>query len=164
MPECTSFLSRSLPARWLVGMIAVVLLLGMSGCGTNLADVLYQTAAAAGRTYVDLLITDVANDLADAIEDEVTGDDDTADGDDADGDDDGDDGGDDADDGGAADGATLYANNCAACHGADGASGFAPDVTGLTADELAAGLESASHGSISLTDEEVAAIAEFLGG
>lgn len=63
---------------------------------------------------------------------------------------------------GGIDGAALFATNCAACHGEDGASGFAPDVTGMSADEIAAGLELGVHASISLTDEEIAAIAEFL--
>ena len=62
------------------------------------------------------------------------------------------------------DGATLYANNCAACHGADGTGGVGPDITGKSAAELTAGLGSAIHSSISLTTEEIAAIAEFLGG
>lgn len=71
---------------------------------------------------------------------------------------------DDGDDGEPLDGSALYSANCSACHGADGAGGFAPDITGGTAGELTAGLESASHGSISLTAEEIAAIAAFLGG
>ena len=69
------------------------------------------------------------------------------------------------DDGGAAlDGAALYADNCSACHGADGASGFAPDVTGLSEADMNGGLESGSHSAISLNTEEVAAITAFLGG
>ena len=63
------------------------------------------------------------------------------------------------------DGAALYADNCAACHGDDGASGFAPDITGQSADELTAGLGSASHDGVAeLTAEEIDAIAAFLGG
>ncbi|UCG16056.1 MAG: cytochrome c [Phycisphaerales bacterium] len=60
-----------------------------------------------------------------------------------------------------ADGAALYAANCA-CHGPDGAG--PPDIRGLSAADLAAGLASPTHGTIELTDDEVAAIAEFLGG
>lgn len=61
-----------------------------------------------------------------------------------------------------ADGAALYADNCSACHGADGDG--PPDITGMAADALSTGLESATHGAITLTEEEIAAIAEFLGG
>jgi Cys-rich repeat protein len=64
--------------------------------------------------------------------------------------------------GGVLDGALLYAENCAACHGPNGNDGFATDITGLSAEELAAGLESPSHAGIELTDEEIAAIADFL--
>lgn len=67
-------------------------------------------------------------------------------------------------DGAQLDGSTLYSTNCSACHGADGASGFAPEITGTTEAELTTGLESATHGSISLTVEEIAAIADFLSG
>jgi hypothetical protein len=62
------------------------------------------------------------------------------------------------------DGAALYAASCTGCHGADGASGFAPNITGKTAAELTTGLSSATHGAITLTAEEIAAIATFLGG
>ncbi|MFQ5592283.1 MAG: c-type cytochrome, partial [Phycisphaerae bacterium] len=135
------------------------------GCGTNLDNVLYQTLAATGRTYLDLLLTDAANNLADAREDQEASDaeDDTGDDAEDDGEDDGTDehtGG----DGTAVDGAALFSVNCAACHGDDGASGFAPDITGKSAAELAAGLALPNHNAISLTDEEVSAIAQFLGG
>ncbi|MCP4591555.1 MAG: cytochrome c [bacterium] len=63
----------------------------------------------------------------------------------------------------AVDGAALYADNCAACHGAAGNDGFAPDVTGMDAAALTTGLESASHAGIELTAEEIAAIETFLG-
>ena len=65
------------------------------------------------------------------------------------------------DDGDAVDGAAVYAESCAACHGADG-SGGAVNITGMTAAQLSAGLESASHDAISLSEEEIAAIADFL--
>jgi len=138
----------------------VVLSAGVTGCGTNLAEVLTQTANATGRTFLDLLLTEFANTVADALDEENTPPADDGDGDDGDDIDDGDDG----DDGGPLDGSILYADNCAACHGADGASGFGPDITGMTADEVAAGLESGTHGAITLTDDEITAIAEFLGG
>ena len=143
--------------RWPVRFAALTLLLGLTGCGTNIEELLYQSVTALGRTAFDVALTEVANDLADALaRDDAPPDD--GDGDGGNGDD-GDDGGN-----GPPDGAALYANNCAACHGADGASGFAPDISGQSAAELAVGLESPSHGAISLTEDEVAAIAQFLGG
>ncbi len=74
----------------------------------------------------------------------------------------GDEGGDGVD--GGLDGTAMFADDCAACHGDDGASGFAPDITGVDAAALSTGLESGAHSGIALTAEEVAAIAEFLGG
>ncbi len=155
-------------AKWSTTFIAVILFLGVSGCGTNVQDILYQTGSSVGRSFYDMLLTEMVNDIADAFD---TTADDAADDEDADDDgedpaDDGadDDADDDGDDGAAPDGATLYADNCAACHGDDGASGFGPDVTGLSADDMAAGLESGTHAGISLTDDEVAAIAELMGG
>ena len=137
--------------RWAAGLLSLVLLPILVGCGTNLEEVLYQTATAAARTCLDNILTDVANEVS-ARYDE----DDTVPADEEDGADGG--------NGGATDGAGFYATNCASCHGDDEASGFAPDVSGMTAAQLAAGLESGTHGSITLTDEEIEAIADFLGG
>ena len=61
-------------------------------------------------------------------------------------------------------GGTLYAANCAACHGADGTGGFAPSVIGYTAGELAAGLESSVHDAITVTEEDLANLEAFLAG
>lgn len=144
-----------------------LLALLVGGCGTNFDEILYQSLAATGRTALDILLTDLANDLADradgddAAADDTDGDDGTADGDDTDGGGDSD-GGDGT--GGGLDGAALFAANCSACHGSDGASGFAPDVTGATADEVLAAMSLTTHGSISLTVDELTAIAMFLGG
>lgn len=137
-----------------------------------------------GRTTVDGWLTEVANNIADAQEPVVDGegvdqDTDSSDGSATDGDDmnsgdgnssdDSDEGADpNGGDGGtdtpaSPDGATVFANNCAACHGGDGASGFAPNIRGKTVDELLEGLTRAVHSAVVVTDEDVAAVAVFLG-
>ncbi|MBN2562665.1 MAG: cytochrome c [Phycisphaerae bacterium] len=60
------------------------------------------------------------------------------------------------------DGATLFANNCALCHGADGSG--PPDVTDSTAAEIQAKIDAGGlhAGAASLTTAEVVAIAAFL--
>ncbi len=60
------------------------------------------------------------------------------------------------------DGAAVFAADCAVCHGADGSGISGPDISGLTAEEITTGLESATHQAIALTDEETTAIADFL--
>jgi len=66
----------------------------------------------------------------------------------------------------APDGATLYANNCAVCHGSTGANGAAPDITGKTAEEISAeiAMGGVHAGVASLNEAEIEAIAAFLGG
>ncbi|MCK4658703.1 MAG: cytochrome c [Phycisphaerae bacterium] len=142
---------------WCAGLCVTILLVGLVGCGTNLEAVVAQTGNATATTMLDMLLTDFANSVAYTFEQynqpsPPDGDGD-ANGDAVDGN-----GGD------GSDGASLYAADCASCHGDDGASGFAPDVTGMADAELTDGLASSSHGAITLTDEEIAAISEFLGG
>ena len=139
--------------------------MALAGCGTNIEALVAQTGNAAAITVLDLVLTNVANSVADAFDQTdrpSTGEaeDDGGGNGDADGGGDGDGNG--GDGGDESPGAALYAENCASCHGSDGASGFAPDVTGMAADVLSAGLESGSHGSISLTDEEVAELETYL--
>jgi mono/diheme cytochrome c family protein len=149
-----------------------VLLCGASGCGVNLEQIIQNALRATAQTNLDLLLTNLANELADATDaDDSDNGDSDADGDGTDGDGtdgDGTDGdgtdGDGTDGDGSPDGAALFAANCAACHGADGATGFAPDITGATADDLQTGLMSASHGSIMLEGADIEALAVFLGG
>jgi mono/diheme cytochrome c family protein len=143
--------------------VLILLLIVAGGCGSGVNDALLQAFAATGQTIVDLALTEAVNSIAEACEetDDADGDQDGDDGNGGNGDD-GDNGGDDG--GGDLDGAQLMADNCAACHGADGASGFAGDITGMSAEELSAGVAGASHVPIDLTDAEYAAIAEFLGG
>ena len=45
---------------------AVMSLLTLPGCATNFSELLFQTGTALGRTALDQLLTDVANQVADA--------------------------------------------------------------------------------------------------
>lgn len=149
---------------FIYGTMSLMSLL-VSGCGSNFDEILYQAFAATGRTALDIFLTDLANDLAAGADGDAATDD-TGDGSDTDGrgDSEGGDGADGDGTGEGLDGAALFVANCSACHGSDGATGFAPDVTGATADEVFAAMSLATHGSISLTDDELTAIALFLGG
>ncbi|MBN2562667.1 MAG: tetrathionate reductase family octaheme c-type cytochrome [Phycisphaerae bacterium] len=62
------------------------------------------------------------------------------------------------------DGATLLADYCSACHGADGSG--PPNVNGSTAAEIQAKIDAGGvhAGAAGLTETQVAAIATFLGG
>lgn len=144
--------------------VLILLLIVAGGCGSGVNDALLQAFAATGQTIVDLALTEAVNCIAEACEgtDDVDGDQDGENGNGEDGGN-GDNGGNGGDDGGELDGAQLMADNCAACHGADGASGFAGDITGMSAEELSAGVAD-PHVPIDLSDAEFAAIAEFLGG
>ena len=62
------------------------------------------------------------------------------------------------------DGAALYATNCAGCHGVEGQGGAGPDIRLYTAAQLTTGLESVIHAGFALTEEQVAAMADYLGG
>lgn len=127
-------------------MAGICILMPSVGCGTNLEDLLYNSLAGLGRSAMDQWLTDVANNRADQDDGDDTPDDMPPDETPPD----------------TPDGATLFADNCAGCHGADGASGFAPNIRGKTTEELLEGLALPVHSSISLTDDEVAAISEFL--
>lgn len=156
-------------------LVALATWTTLAGCGA-----LQQTAAdgveAGFQTLVDLWITELANDVAASL----LGTDDGSGDPSGDVPDDGDGGGDaDPDDGGAdgdtdpggdppmddplARGQALVADNCAACHGADGASGFAPDIQNASADDIGMTIDgSGGHTPIELTADEVADIVAFL--
>lgn len=153
---------------WPIGPAAIALALGIAGCGTNLDEILFQSATALGRTYIDLLLTDVANTLAERDQDEepVDGDQNGDDADDGNGDDDG------TTDGGFEDlvgdpaaGEPLYAS-CAACHCADASGGClpsAPGVVGVSAETLDEFLRGdAPHPPSDLTDQEIVDLEAYL--
>lgn len=150
-------------------------LLAIAGCGSNLSESLYQAGAAAGRTALDLWLTDLANQLADAVED-MAGSVAHVDGngmaphDDAhgSGESDGGDPTSGATDGDASSGEAIFvANGCAGCHCADGAGGCAisaPAVAGSDAAELDSVLrgDHAHPIKVDLSDQDVADLEAYL--
>jgi hypothetical protein len=151
---------------WLVGIIGPALLLGSVGCGTNIQEVLFQGGAAIGRTYVDLLLTDWANALADQEDQQDEQPDGGDDADDGDGGDGGDAGGN-FDDlvGDPAAGEPLYAS-CGGCHCPDGSGDCLPGagpVIGASAETLDEYLRgSAGHVPSALTDQEIVDLEAYL--
>lgn len=66
--------------------------------------------------------------------------------------------------GGAADGASLFAENCSACHKANGSGGSGPDLrgednAGRVAEQIRQGGDRMPSFSADLTDEQIQAIA-----
>lgn len=159
------------PIRRPALLCVVVCLMGLSGCGTNIDEVLYQTAGAAGRTLLDSLLTDLANSLADSFdqaetppqEDEL----------------DSDDGGNDTapPDGPVPDESTgdpdvgegiFASNSCAACHCADARGGCAlsaPSLVGVATETLDDRLRGdAAHpgGKFNLTNQDLVDLRAYL--
>jgi len=161
--------------RAVVCLSFLVALAGPVGCGTNAEELLYQTTGAAGRTYLDLLLTDLANAVADRFDRVETAspptDDEADEEEDADLVDDGDDvtngDGSPFDDltGDPTAGEPLC-SSCAACHCADASGGCIPGATALvgvsaeTLDEFLRG--DAAHPSEDLTDQEVVDLEAYL--
>jgi len=163
--------------RWLVGLGAAVLLLGLVGCGSGVNEALYQTASAAGRTALDIFLTELANALADTFDQTATppaddGDDGTEDGD-GNGNGDVDDGdGEDVSPGelipDPANGEAVYAVGCASCHCADGSGGCAmsaPGLVGASFDTLSDDLggDSVHFGQGPLSNQELVDLEAYLG-
>ena len=151
--------------RWPAWLIAVALMAGLAGCGTNVEELLLQSGASVARSFIDIWLTDLANDLADRMEDqdEEPADDET---DDGDADDDGgttDEPGFDELTGDPASGETLYAS-CAGCHCADGAGDCMPGASalaGASAETLDATLQgSGIHPD--LTNQEIVDLEAYL--
>ena len=173
--------AADIAVRWPTWIVATGLLFGLMGCGTNLSEALYQTGAAAGRTFLDLWLTDVANTLADqaAQEDQPAAGDEQA-ADDQEGDDQEDDAGEPGDgalNGGGFDdligdpvaGEALYvANACGACYCADAGGGClaaTPSAIGVSAETLDERLRGdATHSlKVDLSDQEIVDLQAYLG-
>ena len=135
--------------------LTVLAIAVVAGCGFNAEQQIADAVAAAGRSFIDQWLTDLANAAADARDQQNANDNDSQPPDN----DNDNDGGDDA----VGRGEALVQDNCAACHGADGASGFAPDIRGAD-DALIANKTGGEEGhtTIDLTDEQIADIAAFL--
>ena len=135
-------------------------LVGAAGCGTTLDELLFQTLSAAGRTALDRLLTDLANDVAGSGAGQPSGDGGTdpgaGDGDTGD------------QPGGAGNGQAIFtANACGGCHCVDASGGCALDAPAIVG-VASATLDGALRGDAShpvradLTDEELAELAAYL--
>ena len=155
------------PKRWPASLLIVVCLMSLSACGTNFDEVLYQTAGATGRTFLDLLFTDLANTLADSFDrggapaqedegdgddtpppvgpplEELTGDPDAGEG-------------------------IFASNSCAACHCADAVGGCAlsaPSLVGVateTLDDRLRGDVAHPGGKFNLTNQDIVDLQAYL--
>jgi len=152
-------------------MLLMLPFVGITGCGINLSESLYQAGAAAGRTALDLWLTDLANQLADAAvdtTDPAPDGDGMAPDDDADGSGGSDGPGFGATDGDATDGEAVYVSTgCAGCHCDDGVGGCAlsaPAVAGAAADVLDAVLrgEAIHPVRVDISDPDLADLEAYL--
>jgi len=167
--RCSTILSAATRFGDAVAVLLGVLLL--AGCGTNARDILYQAGSALGRTYLDQLLTDIANDLAAAVEEQP---DDGEEPDDSNGDD-----GDTGNDNGggslddlvpdAAAGEAVYTSKgCGSCHCADAAGNCAlsaPTLQGIDRqllDDVIRGSAAHLGGKPPLSDQELVDMAAWL--
>lgn len=163
------------PCRTLA--LLLTLSLGLSACGTNLSELLFQAVAATGRTYVDGVLTDLANDLTESAEpDDGAPEDDREPAGDDEGDSDADDEEEVINDGEPADltgdtddGEVLFVSlSCGSCHCADAVGGCAldaPSVIGVSAETLNDFLRlETPHpgGKQDLTDQEIVDFEAYL--
>ncbi len=120
---------------YVVGLLAVSLAWLTLGCGSGFSEILFQAFSAVGRSALDVALTDIANDLADAADqqepDPAETDPDADDHDDIPADDPPvDDGTDPVAD--PVTGQTVYTDNgCAGCHCDDASGGCALSAPGL---------------------------------
>lgn len=152
---------------WPVGLLtacAAFVLLTSAGCGTNAEAVFAQSGSSAAFTLLDIFLTDTANAMLDQRQPPPGGGGGDEDGD---GDEDGGDGGDGDGGGAVSPGEQAYADaGCANCHGQNAEGGSGPALFGM--DELAAledrFADGASHLGATLTDQEIADVADWLLG
>lgn len=139
-----------------------------AGCGSNVENLLLQSAAALGRTYFDLLLTDLANTLADASAGDDSANDNGNDNtnDNTNGNDNG--------NGGPVVGdpvageAVFASNGCGSCHCADASGGCAlnaPSLIGVSEETIRAkfGGGDPHPTSPSLSNQQLADLAAYLG-
>ncbi len=155
------------PKRWPAPFLLVGCLMSVSGCGTNFNEALYLAADATGRTFLDILLTDILSPPAESFDQaETPAQEDELDGDDAPppvgppleeltGDPDA---GED----------TFVSNNCTACHCADAAGGCAlgaPSLVGVATETLDDRLRGdAAHpgGKFNLADQDIVDLDTYL--
>jgi len=120
--------------------------LSVSGCGNNVADLIYQGVAAAGNTALDLWLTDFANNVADQLNPPPGGDENLPDGD------------------ANAGEQTYIAKACGVCHGDNAEGGTGPALAGVNELENLTDLfgDGAVHRSRTMTDDEVENVATWL--
>ncbi|MFQ5495702.1 MAG: c-type cytochrome [Phycisphaerae bacterium] len=158
-------LPRRILGRW--GLVLLSLFVS-PGCGTNFDELLIQAGTAAGRTAVDLLLTDLANSLAD-LGNQGAPPGDTGGGTPG--------GGTTPPDGGmldglvgtAATGASLFVSNgCSGCHCDDATGGCALSAPRIIGEDPAA-IDAVLRGShphpikVDLLDQDIVDLAAFLG-
>ncbi len=130
---------------WSARFAAATVLIGLVGCGSGVNEALFQGANAAGRTALDIFLTELANGLADVFDGTAPPADDDSNGTsngDANGDGDGD-GGSGAN--GSSDDLTpdadaglqvFSSNGCASCHCDNAGGGCALEAPGLLGAQL----------------------------
>lgn len=157
-----------------IGLLAVVTGLA-SGCGTNLDQVLLQTATATGRTVLDIFLTEYANNLVDQFQPGDQNGDQNQDGGGGT-DNGGTDNGGGSNGGGGLDGLTgdaaagetvFSSNNCAGCHCADASGGCAlsaPSIVGMSRTILDEELRGSSPHpvKVNLSDQEIVDLEAYL--
>jgi len=147
----------------------------LAGCGSDFSQILLQTGSAVGQTALDILLTDLVNQIADALDPTANpppaGEDTDDHGEDTDDHDDhppADGSSFDGLTGDSAAGETLYtSNNCASCHCVDASGGCAlsaPSLFGVSATSLDFHLRSpAGHPmKVDLSDQEIVDLEAYL--
>ncbi len=133
----------------------------LCGCGTNWQELVSSAATAASRTFLDSLLTDLANDLLASAESDEPSDGNDGDGEGSDGE------GGTSLVGDSARGQSLYnAGGCGACHCNDAGGGCAAGALAIldaTAETIQTTLRSGNHPlQVNLTEQQHADLEAFL--